>query len=119
MAEPADTVWANVVRTVMAFSLVCIAWAFFRADSVATALDLLGRVLDGWSTPTELLTVQVVLWISVGLATQFIPHTPAERIRAGLARWHAVPLGVAAALFLFILTTLGPRGVAPFIYFQF
>jgi hypothetical protein len=30
-----------------------------------------------------------------------------------------VPLGVAAALFLFILTTLGPRGVAPFIYFQF
>ena len=119
LAEPPDTVWANALKTITTFTLVCIAWAFFRADSVATALDLLGRVLQGWNTPTELITVQVVLWIVVGLATQFVPHAPAERIRAGLARWRAVPLGVAAALCLFILTTLGPRGVAPFIYFQF
>ncbi|MGZ8578972.1 MAG: MBOAT family O-acyltransferase [Actinomycetota bacterium] len=119
LAEPPDTVWANALKTIMTFALVCIAWAFFRADSVATALDLLGRVLHGWNTPTELITVQIVLWIVVGLATQFVPHAPAERIRAGLARWRAVPLGVAAALCLFILTTLGPRGVAPFIYFQF
>jgi D-alanyl-lipoteichoic acid acyltransferase DltB (MBOAT superfamily) len=119
LAEPPDTIWANALKTFTTFALVCIAWAFFRADSVATALDLLGRVLHGWNTPTELITVQVVLWIVVGLATQFVPHAPAEHIRAGLARWRAVPLGVAAALCLFILTTLGPRGVAPFIYFQF
>ena len=101
------------------FAFVCVAWVFFRAESMGNALDLLGRVLHGWNTPTELITVQVVLWIVVGLATQFVPHQPAERIRANLARWRAVPLGVAAALCLFILTTLGPRGVAPFIYFQF
>ena len=119
LAEPPDTIWANAIKTIMAFTLVCIAWAFFRADSVATALDLLGRVLHGWNTPTELVTVPGRAVDRVGLATQFVPHAPADRVRAGLARWRAVPLGVAAALCLFILTTLGPRGVAPFIYFQF
>ena len=119
LADVPDTWFVAVLRTITAFTLVCIGWAFFRADSVATALDLLGRVLHGWGTPTELITPQVLLWITVGLATQFVPHAPAEWMRAGLARWKAVPLGFAAALFLFVLTTLGPRGVAPFIYFQF
>jgi hypothetical protein len=30
-----------------------------------------------------------------------------------------VPLGVTVGVVLFLITTLGPRGVAPFIYFQF
>jgi hypothetical protein len=30
-----------------------------------------------------------------------------------------VPLGITIAVVLFVITTLGPRGVAPFIYFQF
>ncbi|HEY7477523.1 MAG TPA: MBOAT family protein [Actinomycetota bacterium] len=119
LAEPPSSAPVIVVQTVTTFALVCIGWAFFRADSVATALDLLGRILHGWSTPTELLTAQVLLWTAVGLATQFLPHAPAEWLRARLRGWQVVPLGVAAALFLFVLTTLGPRGVAPFIYFQF
>jgi hypothetical protein len=30
-----------------------------------------------------------------------------------------VPIGLAAAAALFVIATLGPQGVAPFIYFQF
>jgi hypothetical protein len=50
---------------------------------------------------------------------QFIPHAPADRIKAAVSRLQPIPMGVAAALILFAITTLGPRGVAPFIYFQF
>ena len=48
------------------------------------------------------------------------PHAPADRIKAAIspadARCRSV---VTAAVVLFVITTLGPRGVAPFIYFQF
>ena len=103
----------------MAFTLVCVAWAFFRADSVGTALQLLGRTLNGWATPSTLVTPTVLLWTAVGLATQFAPRRPAVLIQARMARMQPWALGLAGAVMLFVITTLGPRGVAPFIYFQF
>jgi hypothetical protein len=48
-----------------------------------------------------------------------MPRAPAERIKATISQLRPVPMGVAAAFALFAITTLGPRGVAPFIYFQF
>jgi hypothetical protein len=103
----------------MAFVLVCIAWAFFRADSVGTALDLLSRIVNGWTTPSTLVTPTVLLWTGIGLATQFAPRRPAVLIQARLARLEPWALGLIGAVMLFTITTLGPRGVAPFIYFQF
>jgi hypothetical protein len=61
----------------------------------------------------------VLLAIGVGLATQFAPRLPAERVKAAMSRLRPVPLGITIAVVLFVITTLGPRGVAPFIYFQF
>ena len=59
------------------FVLVCVAWVFFRADSVGTALSMLGRLVhvrEGHRPP--LITVPVLLAIAIGLATQFVPHAP-------------------------------------------
>jgi hypothetical protein len=68
---------------------------------------------------SELITGRVVLAIGIGLSTQFVPRTPAVRLQAAIGQLRPVPMGVAAAFALFAITTLGPRGVAPFIYFQF
>jgi D-alanyl-lipoteichoic acid acyltransferase DltB (MBOAT superfamily) len=119
LAEPPDTRLVAWMQRLTTFALVCIAWTLFRADSVATALTLLGRTITGWGLPSPLVTLPVVLAIGVGLATQFTPHAPAERIKAALSRMNPVALGLTAAVVLFVITTLGPRGVAPFIYFQF
>jgi D-alanyl-lipoteichoic acid acyltransferase DltB (MBOAT superfamily) len=119
LATPPDTGWVRAGQTVMTFVLVCIAWAFFRSDSTATALALLGRTLTGWGEPATLVTPAVLLAIAVGLATQFVPRSIGEGLRARLATMGAVPLGLVTALALFTITTMGPRGVAPFIYFQF
>ena len=119
LAEPADTAAVTWGQRLMTFSLVCVAWAFFRADSVATALGLLSRTITGWTTPTRLVTPTVVLAIAVGLGTQFTPRGASARIKAMIAGMRPVPLGVTLAGILFVVTTLGPRGVAPFIYFQF
>ena len=116
LPETAVVAWG---QRLMTFTLVCVAWAFFRADSVATALSLLSRAITGWTTPTELVTPTIVLAIAVGLLTQFTPRGLSARIKAAAARMRPVPLGLSLAGVLFVVTTLGPRGVAPFIYFQF
>jgi D-alanyl-lipoteichoic acid acyltransferase DltB (MBOAT superfamily) len=119
LAEPPDTAGARWAQRAGTFALVCVGWAFFRADSVGVAWDLLARTVTGWTTPTELVSPAIVLAIAVGLLVQFVPRGPGRRLRSALGRLHPVPLGLVSAVSLFAITTMGPRGVAPFIYFQF
>jgi alginate O-acetyltransferase complex protein AlgI len=119
LAPVPDTPSAHALQWVSAFALVCGAWVFFRADSVGTAVAMLGRLVTFASGTAALVTWRVLLAIGIGLATQFAPREPALRLQAGVAKLRPIPMGVAAAFILFAITTLGPRGVAPFIYFQF
>jgi alginate O-acetyltransferase complex protein AlgI len=106
-------------RRFVTFQLVCLGWVFFRSDSIATAFSLLGRLFTGWSTPTELVNPLVIGAIALMLLTQLWPHAPAEWTKDRIATFGPVAFGVAGAVILFFITTLGPPGVAPFIYFQF
>jgi len=106
-------------QRVSTFGLVCVGWVFFRADSMSTAFTLLGRLLVGWATPTELVTPLVVATIALMLTLQHAPPEPGLRLQRAISRWKPVPMGLAGAGALFVIVTLGPQGVAPFIYFQF
>ncbi|MEZ0234463.1 MAG: MBOAT family protein [Actinomycetota bacterium] len=108
--------WGQRLST---FALVCVGWVFFRADSMATAFSLLGRLITGWTTPTELVTPLVIGTIALMLALQYAPREPGLLLQERISRWRPVPMGLAGAASLFVITTLGPQGVAPFIYFQF
>jgi alginate O-acetyltransferase complex protein AlgI len=119
LAEVPDTRWAHGLQWLSTFALVCAAWVFFRADSVATAMLMLARLVTFAPGTTTLVTGRVLLAIGIGLGTQFVPRLPALRLQSAIARLQPVPMGIAAAFALFAITTLGPRGVAPFIYFQF
>jgi alginate O-acetyltransferase complex protein AlgI len=119
LATPPDGWWVSALQWVSTFTLVCVGWVFFRADSVGTALGMLGRLVSFQGGPSTLVTTPVLLAIGVGVLTQFAPRAPGAIVRAVVSRLQPVPMGVAAALALFAITTLGPRGVAPFIYFQF
>jgi hypothetical protein len=109
-------VWGQRAAT---FALVCVGWVFFRADSMATAFELLGRLVVGWATPSEVVTPLAVATIVGMLALQYAPREPGLRLQGWISTWHPVPMGLAGALGLFVIATLGPQGVAPFIYFQF
>jgi len=119
IVDPPDTAFTRLVQRVTAFHLVCLGWVFFRADSVGTGFTLLGRLFGGWDTPSELVTPMVLVAIGVGIGAQYLPASPAEVLKARLSRMRPVPLGIGFATALFVITTLGPQGVAPFIYFQF
>jgi alginate O-acetyltransferase complex protein AlgI len=101
------------------FHVVCFAWIFFRADSLSRAGQVLERLFTAWGRPSPLVTTSVVLAIAVGIGGQYIhPSVLASLLRA----FQRLPVLAQAATFgivLMLVNTLGPEGVAPFIYFRF
>ncbi len=119
-AEPRpDTGLVAMGQRAATFALVCVGWAFFRADSMETAFSVLGRLVTGWTTPSEFVTPLVVFTVAGMLALQFWPRGLGLWLQSGLSRLKPAPLGVVLSVALLVIVILGPPGVAPFIYFQF
>jgi alginate O-acetyltransferase complex protein AlgI len=108
-----------VIRGLITFHVVTLAWVFFRAPNFGAAIDVFGRIFSG-TGPSPLVTTTVLLAIFAGLAVQFVPvgFWPAVQVRfatLGLA-WQAALL---ATLLVLCNAIVGEQGVAPFIYFRF
>jgi alginate O-acetyltransferase complex protein AlgI len=114
----ADDARSRVLQCVVTFHIVCLGWVFFRADTFSTAITMLTRVFTAWG-PFPLVTPLVMLAIAVGIGMQFLPRGAGERVVAGFTHLRPALQGVAVGVVLFVITAMGPQGVAPFIYYQF
>jgi alginate O-acetyltransferase complex protein AlgI len=116
---PAPTGFALWRARFVTFQFVCFAWIFFRADSFATAKDVLVGVVSRWGQPAPLVTWTIVLAIAAGIASQYLP----PRFTHGLMDWFArLPVAAQAGVLglgMMVTSVMGPEGVAPFIYFRF
>jgi len=104
---------------VITFHLVCLAWIFFRADSFSTARDVIVRLFDAWGQSSPLVTTSVVLAILVGVVSQYFRPTAVASLLVGFRRLPVLAQAACVAVALTVINTLGPTGVAPFIYFRF
>lgn len=116
-----ERTWLKRLAT---FHVVCLAWVFFRAETLAGAAGVLGRLVAGAEQPPVLASPAAVLVIAGMLAAQYLRRVPrVAEFSAALwdrfAGLDPVSRGAAAAVILFAITTMGPEGVAPFIYFRF
>jgi D-alanyl-lipoteichoic acid acyltransferase DltB (MBOAT superfamily) len=107
--------WARFVT----FQLVCLGWLFFRADTLGTVWAMLLRLVDGWGEASPLVTPLALLAIAAGIASQYTPDDWLDRVKAAFADRRPVLQGGILGLVLLAITTLGPQGVAPFIYYRF
>jgi D-alanyl-lipoteichoic acid acyltransferase DltB (MBOAT superfamily) len=119
VAPPESTVGRRIVQRLVTFHLVCFAWVFFRADSLSTAWDMITRVVTDLGLEAPKVTPAVLIAIAVGLGAQYVPRRAVESGLAVFSRFGPVAQGVALAFTLMVIDTLGPEGVAAFIYFQF
>lgn len=120
LPDPPDTPWRRAGRRFVTFQLVCLAWVFFRSESLDKAFELLGRLTPNhWFESSPELKLSIILAIAVGIGAQYIPKQAMGRAMAAFSRMSPVTQGVVLGFFLLVTNTLGPRGVAPFIYFQF
>jgi D-alanyl-lipoteichoic acid acyltransferase DltB (MBOAT superfamily) len=106
------------LQWVLTFHVVCLAWIFFRAESVGSAFDVVGGIVAG-TQPSELVTPLVLVTIGLMLASQFVPSRAVDRAQARFTTFGPglQVFGLVGALT--VIDVLGPDGVAPFIYFQF
>jgi hypothetical protein len=92
---------------------------FFNASGISDAFAVLGRIFSGWGRPSPLVNPVVVLVVVGTIVSQFVPPLRVDRLQALFSRQHtAVQVGVLS-LALLGITTFGPVGVAPFIYYRF
>lgn len=106
------------LRWLLTFNFVCLAWVFFRVNSLTTVSELASQVVS--DTGTTSLTTPILLLIGFGLVLQFLPPWPGLRLRAFFARLSPVLQGIALASVLIVTFALiSGQGVAPFIYYRF
>jgi alginate O-acetyltransferase complex protein AlgI len=120
--HPAPDRWrGRLGRRLFIFNVVCLGWVFFRADSFSNAADVLTRIFDPahWGQAAPLVTGGVLLAIGAGLLEQYIPRDLLARAMSAFSRLTPAAQGVALGVALLLTNTMGPRGVAPFIYFRF
>jgi alginate O-acetyltransferase complex protein AlgI len=119
LPEPPDTAMRRFVRWFVTFHIVCLAWVFFRSPSLARAFDMLGGLFTGWGEPSPLVSGLLIFTIVAMLASQFVPERSMLRIQSAFSTFPLAAQGVTLAGCFFLIDSLGPTGVAPFIYFQF
>ena len=106
------------LRWLLTFHVVCLAWVFFRAETFGDATDLLGQ-LGSFGGSNRLVTPLLLMVIFGAIASQFVPMSWVRSAEENLVRAGWLVQGVAIGVGLVVVDTLGPDGVAPFIYFQF
>jgi hypothetical protein len=104
---------------VLTFHVVCFAWIFFRADSFSRAGEVIRRLFDAWGQSSPLVTTSVVLAIAVGIGGQYIHPSVLASLLRGFQRLPVLAQAATFGIVLMLVNTLGPEGVAPFIYFRF
>jgi alginate O-acetyltransferase complex protein AlgI len=118
-AAPARTPAQRALRRLAVFHFVCLAWVFFRAESFGRAWDVLAQLFTAWGRPSPAITLGVVVATATGIAVQFVPWRAWGIALARLSRAPVVAQGATLAIALMAINAMGPRGVAPFIYFKF
>lgn len=117
-ADNGPSPWSPVVRWLVTFHVVCLAWVFFRAESFDKAGEMLWQLTTDWGVGT-LVKPMLVFVIVAMIVSQFVPGTVVERGQVAFSKAAPALQGVGLALAFLLIDTLGPTGVAPFIYFQF
>lgn len=109
--------WA---RRTMTFVVVCVAWIFFRADSVSAAVSMLAALIPPWSLSAGISAIGITLadGLAIGAAAAALPLV--DRFTEGDSKtgdftWVWILAAIAVAWFL----RLEAGGGNTFIYFQF
>lgn len=106
----------DALSVVLTFMLVCVAWIFFRAPTLQSAMDFLIRIAT-WQDGIHWLHISFLLVAPVFFLWHWLPGNEAAKYR--VVNYNTA-WGVSACFtLLMIILLFSPLGLSPFIYFQF
>ncbi|MBL7498585.1 MBOAT family protein [Frankia sp. CNm7] len=117
--SPEATATGRWLRRIVTFHVVCGAWVLFRSPDLATAGEIMRRLVTG-GFAIGLVTPTVVAAIVVGLGLAAVPARwwTAAQVAFDRLTLPVQVLGVVGFL-LAMYSFVGQQDVAPFIYFRF
>jgi D-alanyl-lipoteichoic acid acyltransferase DltB (MBOAT superfamily) len=111
--------WLAVFFT---FQFVCVAWVFFRADSVGDAMGVFARIGSGFGPgglSVEHISWQIAVYLMAAVGLHALPEAWFERTAGLFSRAPFVVQGAAVAGVVLALQALAGKGAAPFAYSRF
>jgi alginate O-acetyltransferase complex protein AlgI len=108
----------EVMKGVLTFHYVCLAWVFFRAASFPQALLVLKQLVRGGAHVTNL-SRGVLLCLVAGFVTHLLPENAHLKLRDAFIRLPAVAQGGLLFVVALVLREVASSAVVPFVYFQF
>ncbi len=130
--------WGSAVSIFITFISITVAWVFFRADDVSSAIGLLSGMagINGFAFSADINFFQTIAWIMISMAIcwllpnvqeymanyqPYVNNIPAQLKTYGirLLKWHPSLLGAAVVGIITVLAILGLSQQSKFLYFQF
>lgn len=110
-----------LVCVIFTFNLVCLAWIFFRAETIHQAFDYIHKIATFYQSGHAGLMMMLAYVLFYGFLIGFIDLICyVQRSEVPFtARWPAFVRGFAYAMMIFLTIFIGASDVQPFIYFQF
>jgi alginate O-acetyltransferase complex protein AlgI len=111
--------FALLWRRALTFEYVCLAWVFFRAESMGRAGSVIARTFSGWGSIGSISGL-VLLAIAAGIGLQYVPASAVQKLQERLSRPSPVVQAVGFGVVLFaVIGLLGAQGMTNFIYIGF
>jgi alginate O-acetyltransferase complex protein AlgI len=108
-----------VLRWALTFHLVVVAWVFYRADSVGTAFEVLGRIVTFAPGEVALVPALAIVLVVAAVAVQFVPPGLTLGLRARFTTLAPAAQVAVLALALTLVSAMGPDGALPYAYLPF
>jgi alginate O-acetyltransferase complex protein AlgI len=109
--------WKRTLKMLLTFHLVCLAWVFFRAESIGDAWQILSKIGSAIATGQLAGPLKPLQWIALLLVVEWLAQNHEHGFdRLPLPR--PVRWGLYYAMVLVIIYGT-PLSYVPFIYFQF
>ena len=108
----------KVLATLVTFHLVCFTWIFFRAADFSHAWSFISGLAKVDTAPTLATPFNLTL-LALAMSLHFLPANWVARLEAATIGLPLVAWGALAGALIVAIDSLGPSGMAPFIYFQF
>jgi alginate O-acetyltransferase complex protein AlgI len=115
-------VW-NIVCVFVTFHFVCFCWIFFRANDIASVVDMLNQIVFNFHAAVFFEFVSgyagVVSLLVIGYLLHFVPQSVSDLVEKRVTNM-SLPMKAACivAVIVIVIQTKS-AGVQPFIYFQF
>lgn len=116
-------VWRRWLGRILTFHLVCLAWIFFRAEDMPTALAVLEQITSHFHPEVLWQFVEGYRWVVVLMALGYLLHLSptglVQRVQRGVTE---APFALQVLMLtglIFLVIQMRSAEVQPFIYFQF